>query len=143
MAALFSFEVYTPNRIFYSDSIEAIVLTLADGDAAVYANHVPFAAPVISCPLKIKDKNGTWKTAFTAEGILEVTHQKTILISNAAEWPEEIDYERAQRAKEKAQKDLEKGLLKFETETATASLKRANMRFKVREEGLGKESRHT
>ena len=130
----FPFEVYTPHRHFYSDSAEAIVLTLVDGEAAVYAGHVPFSAPVIPCLLKIREKGGKWKTAFTSEGILEVTKEKTILISDAAEWPEEIDFARAKAAKERAEDILKNSLLKFEKETATSALKRANIRIKIRKD---------
>ena len=138
MAVLFPFEVYTPYRVFYSDSVEAIVLTLIDGEAAFYANHAAFTAPVTPCLLKIKDKDGTWKTAFTAEGILEVKEHKTVLISDAAEWPAEIDYERAKAARERAEQTIAGGMLKFEIDTASLSLKRANMRIRARNEGVGK-----
>ena len=134
MAVLFSFEVHTPYRLFYSAPVESILLTLMDGEVAVYANHSPFTAPVIPCLLKIKDKDGNWRTAFIAEGILEVKNHKTVLISDAAEWPEEIDYERAIAAKEKAEKTLEDGMLKFEIEAAASYLKRAEMRIKAREQ---------
>jgi len=139
MASHFLFEVYTPNRVFFSDPVEAIVLTLADGEAAVYANHSHFTAPVTPCLLKIKDKNGVWKTAFTSEGLLQVTNHKTVLLSDAAEWPAEIDYERAKEAKARAEETLETATLKFETEAASSSLKRASMRLRVREESLGKQ----
>jgi F-type H+-transporting ATPase subunit epsilon len=136
MAALFPLEVHTPYRLFFSDSVEAIVLTLIDGEAAVYANHAPMTAPVEPCLLKIKDNSGNWKIAFTAEGILEVNQHKTVLISDAAEWPAEIDYERAKAAKEHAEETLGKSELRFEKVNAAASLKRANMRLKTREEGV-------
>jgi len=136
MVTLFPLEVHTPFRLFYSVLVEPIVLTLVDGDAAIYANHVPITAPVVPCLLKIKDKQGNWKTAFIAESLLEVKQHKTVLISDAAEWPEEIDPERAKAAKENAEKALNESLFKFEKITAAASLKRANMRLRVREEGM-------
>jgi len=136
MAVLFPFEVHTPYRPFYSGLVEAIVLTLIDGEVGVYANHTAFTAPVVPCLLKIKDKDGNWKIAFTAEGILEVKEHKTVLISEAAEWPEEIDIERAKNAKERAENTLAGGTFKFETGGAALSLKHANMRIKAREEGL-------
>ena len=138
MAAQFTFEVYTPYRLFYSGMIEMVILTLSDGDAAICANHSHLTAPVTPCVLKIKDSNGIWKFAFIAEGILEVSSHKTVLISDTAEWPEEIDYERAMAAREKAEKTLATATLKFETETAAASLKRAAMRIRARDEGLKK-----
>jgi len=134
MAAIFTFEVHTPHRLFYSGSVQAIVLTLLDGEAAIYANHSHFTAPVVPCLLKIKDKEGTWKTAFSSDGILEVTSHKTVLVTDTAEWPEEIDQERAKISKERAEETLkEAGLLKFEVETAATALRRADMRLKVRE----------
>ena len=139
MAANFIFEVYTPYRVFFSGPVEAIVLTLADGEAAVYANHAHLTAPVVPCLLKIKDTKGVWKTAFTSEGLLQVTSHKTVLLSDASEWPAEIDHERAKEAKEKAEGTIKAAMLKFETDTASASLKRANMRIRAREEGLSKQ----
>ena len=134
MAVLFHFEVHTPYRRFFSDSVAAIVLTLIDGEAAIYAHHSFFTAPVVPCILKIKTKDGEWKTAFIDEGILEVTEYKTVLISNAAEWPGEIDCERAKKAKEQAEATLATGTFKFETEKAASSLKRAAMRIKAAED---------
>jgi F-type H+-transporting ATPase subunit epsilon len=131
MPNLFTFEVYTPYRLFYSDSVEAVTLTLQDGEIGIYANHDFFTAPVIPCIFKLKDKKGQWKTAFVTEGILEVTHHKTVLLVDAAEWPEEIDQERAETAKRQAQEILEFGMLKFEIDNAKAALKRAETRLKL------------
>jgi len=134
MAAQFTFEVHTPYRLFYSGPVEAIVLTLVDGEIAIYANHNHISAPVVPCLLKIKDKDGNWKTAFSSDGILEVTSNKTVLVTDSAEWPKEIDCERAKAAKARAVETLkEEGLLKFEAKTAATALRRAEMRLKARE----------
>jgi F-type H+-transporting ATPase subunit epsilon len=133
VARLFSFEVHTPYRRFLNEQVEALVLTLIDGEIAVYANHSAFTAPVSEGLLKIKDKDGNWKIAFTAEGILEVKERKTVLVSGAAEWPDEIDYERAKDARKRAEETLLFGGMKFETDKAAASLRRAKMRMRVRE----------
>ena len=135
MAARFTFEVYTPYRLFFSGSVQAIVLTLSDGEAAIYANHALLTAPVVPCLLKIKDVKGYWRTAFVSEGFLEVRSSKTILVSDSAEWPEEIDCERAKEAMEQAQQVIEGSIFKFEMETAKASLKRAQVRIKAADKG--------
>jgi F-type H+-transporting ATPase subunit epsilon len=131
MPALFPFEVHTPYRRFLSEQIEAVVLTLADGEICVYADHSPFTAPVVSGLLKIKDQKGTWRPAFITEGILEVKNHKTVLMVDAAEWPGEIDHERALAAKQKALDMLETAMFKFETDNARAGLRRAEYRLKV------------
>ena len=89
MAALFNFEVHTPSRLFYTGQVSAIILTLIDGEAGVYAGHAPFTAPVIPCALKIKDKDGNWISASVSEGILEVKKHRTFLMADTAEWPAE------------------------------------------------------
>jgi F-type H+-transporting ATPase subunit epsilon len=131
VANLFPFEVHTPYRRFFHDHIEAQVITLIDGEIGVYADHSAFTAPVETGILRIKDRDGRWRSAFTTEGILEVKEHKTVLMVDAAEWPEEIDQERALEAKERAESTLRSKMLKFETDNAASSLKRAKFRLKA------------
>jgi F-type H+-transporting ATPase subunit epsilon len=131
MAALFNFEIHTPYRPFFSGRVETIILTLADGEIGVYAKHSPFTAPSVSGILRIRDDKGEWRSAFITDGILEVKDHKTVLMVDAAEWPEEIDIERALAAKEQAEQQLEMAMLKFETEAAQAKLRRAGYRLKA------------
>ena len=131
MPKLYPFEVHTPYRLFYSDMIEAIVITLIDGEIGVYAEHSFFTAPVCTGILKIKDKKGQWKQAFTTEGFLEVKGHKTVLLVDAAEWPEEIDYNRALEAKKRAEEQINSKTFKFEINTAQANLKRVEFRIKA------------
>jgi F-type H+-transporting ATPase subunit epsilon len=138
MAKLFPFEVHTPYRPFFSDEIGALVLTLSDGEIGVYADHSPFTAPVLTGILKIRDKQGQWRSAFITGGILEVKSHKTVLMVDAAEWPGEIDRERALAAKQQAEETLNNAMLKFEINNARAALKRAEYRLKVY--GLGQEA---
>ncbi|MDR0601103.1 MAG: ATP synthase F1 subunit epsilon [Treponema sp.] len=131
MASLFPFEVHTPYRLFFSGRIEALILTLTDGEICVYANHSFFTAPVRTGILTIRDGEGKPRSAFVSEGILEVKSHKTVLMADAAEWPEEIDGKRALDAKKRALQALETAVLKFETDNARASLLRAEMRLKA------------
>jgi F-type H+-transporting ATPase subunit epsilon len=127
----FPFEVHTPYRLFYSGLVESVTLTLIDGEICVYKNHSPFTAPVATGILRVKDTDGVLRQAFITEGILEVKEHKTVLMIDAAERPDEIDYERALDAKKRAEETLTEGMLKFETDNARASLKRAEMRIKA------------
>jgi F-type H+-transporting ATPase subunit epsilon len=131
MAKLFNLEVHTPYRLFYADTVEALVVTLIDGEIGVYADHSFLTAPVVTGVLKIRDKEGRWKHAFTTGGILEVSGHRTVLLADAAEWPEEIDCVRAQAARERAKEQLEAAVFRFETDNARAMLKRAETRLKV------------
>jgi F-type H+-transporting ATPase subunit epsilon len=131
MANLFPFEVHTPYRRFFADQIETLIITLADGEIGVYADHSAFTAPVVTCIMRIKDREGRWRSAFTTEGILEVKEHKTVLMADTAEWPEEIDQQRAEAAKTRAEEQLAGDLLKFEAANVAASLRRARCRLKA------------
>lgn len=135
MAKNFRFEIYTPYRLFFADEVEAIVIRIADGDIGIYADHSPFTAPVKISVLRVHDKNGSWKYAFINDGIIEVKKTKTVLLVDAAEWPEEIDIARAQKAKEDALADLENSSFKFEHNAAKQKLLRAETRLQAHDLG--------
>jgi len=128
----FIFELHTPYRRFYSGPVQAITLTLADGEITVYADHDFFIAPVLAGFIKIQDNTGVWKNAFVSEGILEVKGHNTILMTDSAEWPEEIDQERAEKSLTAAEETINAGVFKFETAAAEAAARRARYRLKVK-----------
>ncbi|MDR2052826.1 MAG: ATP synthase F1 subunit epsilon [Treponema sp.] len=130
-AELFNLEIHTPYRLFFIDKVEAITLTLEDGEIGIYANHSFMIAPIKTGILRIKDKDGLWKNAFVTEGILEVSGHRTVLLVDAAEWPDEIDRDRALTAKKRAEEELKEGVIRFEAENARLNLKRAETRLKV------------
>ena len=135
MPQLFTLEAHTPYRLFFSDKIEVLIVRIEDGEIGIYANHIPITAPVCTGILKMKDKNGLWREAFITEGILEVTAKKTVILAETAEWPEEINEEAALAAKRDAEEILKTRILKFETATAKAKLRRAEMRLLVHARG--------
>ena len=131
MARLFKLEVHTPHRLFFSGQVEAFVATLADGEIGVYAGRAPFTAPMKTCVLGIKGKDGTWKAAAVTAGIVEVTREGATVLADSAEWPEEIDRGRAEEAKKNAEERLGEPLLRFEAVSVRASLARAENRLSV------------
>jgi F-type H+-transporting ATPase subunit epsilon len=133
MPAIFNFEVHTPYRYFYSGKAQAVTLTLADGEIGIYAHHSPFTGVAVTGILRIKESDGNWRAAFVSGGILEVKEHKNVLMVDCAEWPEDIDKERALQSKEQAEKVLSDTNLKFETEKAKEKLRRSEYRLKVLE----------
>jgi F-type H+-transporting ATPase subunit epsilon len=131
MAELFTLEVHTPYRLFFKGKIEALTVMLEDGEIGILAHHEAVTAQVKPCLLKIKDRDGRWQTAFASEGILEVAGGKTVLLADSAEWPDEIDHDRAMEAKRRAEEVLQNPGFRFEAESARQKLERAEMRLKA------------
>ncbi|MDR2659044.1 MAG: ATP synthase F1 subunit epsilon [Spirochaetaceae bacterium] len=131
MLPLYTLEIYTPYRLFFSGQVEAIVLMIEDGEICVYANHSRFTAPALCCAAFIKDAKGVWKPAFISNGIIEVKRHKTVLLVDSADWPEEIDYERVLHSKKDAEEVLAGAPFLFERAAAKQKKQRAEIRLKV------------
>ncbi|GMO28467.1 MAG: ATP synthase F1 subunit epsilon [Spirochaetaceae bacterium] len=136
MAAEYRLEIFTPYRLFFRADVEAIVVKLADGEVGIYAGHSRFTAPVRTCALRIKpiptkEFSGEWKPAFVTNGIIEVKRHKVVLLCDAAEWPEEIDMERALASKKSAESTLANSAFKFEHIAAKEKLIRAQTRLSI------------
>lgn len=74
-----------------------------------------------------------WLSAFITNGIIEVKRHKVVLLCDAAEWPHEIDRERALTAAKDAGETLAESSFKFEHAAAREKLIRASTRLKVLE----------
>ena len=131
MAKTFKFEVVTPEKVFYSNNVDMIIFNREDGEMGVMADHMPMVVAVDVGMLKII-KDGMYKFAAISEGFIEITDKGVTAIVDAAEWPEDIDVERAERSKKLAEEKLKEYRKNKEMETLLKlSIVRANNRIKV------------
>jgi F-type H+-transporting ATPase subunit epsilon len=130
MANTFALEVLTPDRSFFTGDVEMIIIETPDGQMGVLRNHVPMVAAVAIGPMRIL-KDGQWLEAALSEGFMEVKQDKTIILCDTAEWPNEIDANRAKAAEERARERLQNQLSNVEYMRSQAALQRALSRLKV------------
>ena len=103
----FHLMVLTPEREFYSgEAIYVSVQTIA-GSIGVLADHVPMVSALDVGALVIQPDENTTRTAFHSEGFIEVRPECVYILSQACEWPEEIDEKRALEAELRAQERLQ------------------------------------
>jgi len=131
MASEFYLEIITPERVFFSGNVEMISVKTPDGERGVLAGHIPMVVAVAVGPVKITQK-GEKLTAFLSEGFMEITQNKTIILADTAEWPHEIDINRALAAKMRAEERLHSRLSYKEYMRAQAALTRALERLKLK-----------
>ncbi|RKD31536.1 F0F1 ATP synthase subunit epsilon [Thermohalobacter berrensis] len=132
MASTFVLEVVTPDRKFFEDEVEMVVARGKEGDIGILKGHTPFVTPLDIGRIRIK-QNGEFKEATIAGGYIEVGKDKTTIITDAAEWPEEIDVDRAKAAKEKAEKKLEYSKSEKDIIRARIALRKALNRIDMAE----------
>ena len=104
-------EVVNPYEVFYEGRIERIVLPTLDGLYGVMPGHAPLVIAVTPGIARI-EADGETKTFTVSEGFAEIGQHVVIIVCNAAEWPSEIDPERAQKAYDRAK-------VKFNSVTST------------------------
>ena len=103
----FHLMVLTPEREFYSgEAIYVSVQTIA-GSIGVLADHVPMVSALDVGALVIQPDENTTRTAFHSEGFIEVRPECVYILSQACEWPEEIDEKRALEAEQRAHERLQ------------------------------------
>ncbi len=122
-------KVYSPTRIFFEGDADLVEFTTTEGEIGVYRNHVPLTVVVAPGVLRIT-KDGETKEATLLEGFATILQDEIVVLSEACEWPEEIDVRRAEEAKIRAERRM-----KSETETnysrAELALRRALIRLKL------------
>lgn len=125
----FNLEIVTPERKLFEGEVEMVIARSVTGDIAVLKNHVPLVTPLEISLLTIKT-NGDTRKASISSGYMEVTKDKTTIIVDAAEWPDEIDLERAKKARERAEKRL-KAAADTDVGRAEMALRRAINRIEA------------
>ena len=105
MADTMKLLVNTPERVFYNDDLTFVELSTSEGEIGVYPNHVPLTAVLVPCVLKIH-QDGEVKKAAAHGGIVEILKDRVTVLAEIAEWPDEIDVNRANEAKVRAERRL-------------------------------------
>ncbi|MEW6289565.1 MAG: F0F1 ATP synthase subunit epsilon [Thermodesulfobacteriota bacterium] len=135
MAESIHLEVVTPSGPVVSDDVDIVSAPGYGGDFGVLANHAPFLSTIKIGSLVYK-KDGKENYLMVSGGFCEVSNNKITFLVESAEAGQQIDVNRALRAKERAEKRIAEA--KSQTEKinmarAQAALQRAIARLKVAE----------
>lgn len=98
-------EVVTPERVMLSEDVDMFEARGSLGEFGVLPGHVTFLTAVEPGEVRIFNEGRTRYLA-TGGGFAEVVDDKITLLLNSGEFPEEIDIQRAYRAKERAEEAL-------------------------------------
>ena len=131
MADLFKLHVITPERRFYDGEASMVELTTTEGDIGVYRNHIPLTAIVAPGVLKIHEE-GEVKEAALMSGFIEILPERITIMAEVAEWPDEIDGNRAEEARSRAERRLKEESCEIDTMRAELALRRALVRLSLR-----------
>ena len=126
----FHLQIVTPDGGFFDGEAERVSVRTIDGEAAVLGNHIPYVTALGTGEARVV-VDGQTRRAAASGGMLAVTPGHVRVVATTFEWAEDIDADRAQRAKERAEQLIEKAKDQRELELAQARLKRALTRLQV------------
>jgi F-type H+-transporting ATPase subunit epsilon len=128
---LFHLEIVTPKKVILSAEVTSFSAPGVMGGFQVLKSHAPLLSSIAVGEVKVIDAAGVETRYATSGGFVEVRDNKVVMLAETAERSDEIDIERAQSAKERAQKRIAEKKLETEAERARAALSRALNRLKV------------
>lgn len=128
----FKLIISTPERQFFNDNVESLVITSTEGELGILPGHLSMVVALSHAPAKLKI-NGEWKTAAISGGFARIKNDEVVVFADTAEWPEEIELNRALEAKKRAEERLQAHVSEIEYMRSRVALERALMRLTVKD----------
>ena len=135
-------EIVTPERLAYSDEVDAVTLPGIEGELGILPHHAPLVSMLGVGELRIR-KGGAEESFAIVGGFLQVRPDKVVVMAETADMASEIDLERAQEARREAERALESGYSEgTDLAAARAALQQALLRIRVAERRHREGPRH-
>lgn len=129
----FHLKISTPDGLAFDGEVERLRVRMIDGDVSLLAHHMDYVGAVGAGEAAILTADGQTKLAACIGGMLAMIQNEANLIATTFEWADDIDLDRAKRAKEAAEARIaaaESG--SQELVLAQAKLQRALVRIGVK-----------
>lgn len=125
---VFNLQIISPTRIFFDGDATMVEMKTSEGEIGVLAGHIPLTAILTPGVMKIHQEDGTREAALH-DGFVEIRKDRVTVLAESCEWPDEIDVERAEEAKERAENRIKSGRKDVDMIRAELALKKALTRI--------------
>src|ERR1700733_7736295 len=134
MPDTFQLEIVTPEKKVVETTAEEIQIPGKNGYLGVLPGHAPLITELAVGEISFRE-NSTEQRLAVAWGFAEVLPDKVTILAETAERPDEIDVDRARKAKERAEQRLTSGDTAVDVDRALDALHRAESRLDVAGKG--------
>jgi F-type H+-transporting ATPase subunit epsilon len=126
-------EIVTPERVVLSEEgVESVTVPGAMGELTLLPQHAALMTSLHPGPLVVR-KGGVETDIALSGGFLEIRDDKVTILADTAERSDEIDANRAEEARRRAQTTLREHQADINIAEVMASLERAQARIRVAE----------
>lgn len=126
----FMLKIITPDRLFYEGAVKMVEFNTMEGEIGVLPGHIPMTVIVKPGVLTITEESEE-KIAALHEGFAEILPDRITILAEIIEWPVEIDENRAEEAKQRAEARLQNKTPETDVTRAEIALRRALTRIEV------------
>lgn len=126
----FLLKIITPDRVFFEGNVSMVEFNTTEGEIGIYRNHVPLTVILSPGILTITGEDSVKEAALHA-GFAEILQEQVTVMAEIIEWPHEIDVDRAEEAKKRAEGRLASKTPETDLARAETALHRAIARIEV------------
>lgn len=145
MSAQFSFSVITPEGVTYESHITSATVPTQAGEITVLHKHTPIVSALKPGAMTVRKDNDDEMLLAVSGGLIEVRRDgRVVVLADTAERAEDIDIQRAETARKRAEeamqrkefdRDIEHAELEAALQKELARIKVAEMRKQARRAG--------
>ena len=132
MSTIMTLDILTPERSVCCVEADIVIARALNGELGILPTHAPLIAALDIAPLRYK-KDGVEHYVAVASGFMEVKDNRIAILAPAAETETEVDFARAESAKERAERRIAEHASDTDVRRAKLALRRALMRLKIAE----------
>ena len=129
----FQVHILAADNVLYEGPCESIVIPTLQGQYGILAGHCNTIAAVVPAMLTYRVPGQTEEIAAVSAGLIKIENDDVLVLVDAAERPEEIDANRAQRAADEAKETLLQKRSILEYRLAQSNLARAVNRLRIKQ----------
>ncbi len=119
--ATLKLEIVTPEAKIYSEDVDMVTLPGIEGEMGIYPMHIPLMTQIAHGEIVAK-KGGVDHYLATGEGFVQITGDRVAILTDMAMKADDIDEQKAEEARKKAEARLAEKLTDEETATVQAAL---------------------
>ena len=128
----FSLQIVTPDKTVMDGKAISLLIRTTTGDVEILAGHTDLLAALGTGRARIRTADGMDTFASVSGGFLSVSEGTVRVAATTFEFADELDLDRAEAAKEKAEQRIKNAKSRAELDLAKAKLQRALTRIQVK-----------
>jgi F-type H+-transporting ATPase subunit epsilon len=124
-------DVAVPERLLVRESVKHVQIPAASGYMGVHPGHAPLMSKLGTGVLSFEMNGGRKRYMSISGGVAEVLPDHVRVLADTAEWAEEVDVQRAEQARRRANDLLQRHDMEIDVERAQRAIQRAQARLEA------------